>query len=228
MPTWLPPPRRTTPCAVSSASRARSENLFTSIGRRLLVFGGAAQRRRRRRGQRARAPPCAPAPARSAARARPRATARRISSHRLGEPRVKAVDLARHRRQPLLHGEHALDSGQVEADVGELLDAPQPLDVAARVAPRVLGRALRPHQAAPLVDAQGLRVHAGQLGGDRDHEQRSVDFVLEAHRSSLASRPSASTRARGPIASHAAPEGRARAGRRASRRASRAGASAPC
>src|SRR5262249_1877051 len=42
-------------------------------------------------------------------------------------------------------------------------------EVRVRVQPRVARRALRAHEALLLVDAQRLRVHADELGRDRDH-----------------------------------------------------------
>ena len=75
----------------------------------------------------------------------------------------------------LLELEHPLDPGQVHAELaGELLDPPQPLDVLGRVEARVLRRALGRHEPARLVDAQGLGMDAGQLGGDGDHVDGSV------------------------------------------------------
>ena len=64
--------------------------------------------------------------------------------------------------------EHPLDPGQVEALVGELLDAAEALDVLLAVAAAAAAGAGRVDQALALVDAQGLRVHAGQLGRHRD------------------------------------------------------------
>ena len=49
-----------------------------------------------------------------------------------------------------------------------LLDAAQPVDVVLAVAPAAALGAARVEQALALVDAQGLGVHAGQLGGHRD------------------------------------------------------------
>src|SRR3954469_6615295 len=61
-----------------------------------------------------------------------------------------------------------LHAGQVEAGLGQLVDAPQPVDVALAVAPAASAGAGRVEQAAAFVDAQGLRVDPGQLGGHRD------------------------------------------------------------
>ena len=51
----------------------------------------------------------------------------------------------------------------------ELGDATQPIDVALAVAAVAADRARRIEQALALVDAQRLRMHAGELGRDRDH-----------------------------------------------------------
>ena len=50
----------------------------------------------------------------------------------------------------------------------------QPLEIRVRVEPRVAGRPLRTHQPLLLVDAERLRVHADQVGGDADHVARRV------------------------------------------------------
>src|SRR5829696_6351860 len=71
---------------------------------------------------------------------------------------------------PSLEVEDPLDPGEVQPFGGELLDPLQQLDIALRVEARVLRRALRLDQPPGLVHAQGLRVHLGQVGGDRDHE----------------------------------------------------------
>ena len=62
-----------------------------------------------------------------------------------------------------------LDAGEVDPFfLREVLDAAQHGDVAAGVAaPAALG-AHRRDQAKPVVGAQGLRVHAGELGGNGD------------------------------------------------------------
>ena len=74
-----------------------------------------------------------------------------------------------------LEREHALDAGEVQPDLGRhLLDAPQPLDVGLGVQPRALRRAARLDQPARLVHPQRLRVHLGELGRDRDHEDAAV------------------------------------------------------
>ena len=71
--------------------------------------------------------------------------------------------------------EHALDAGEVQAELGgEPLDQLQPLDVGVGVQARVAGGALRVHEPLLLVDAQRLRMHADELGGDADHVARTV------------------------------------------------------
>ena len=80
-----------------------------------------------------------------------------------------------HPRDPLLHRQHRLDPGQVEPFLGgHPLDPAQPLDVALGVKAGVLRRALRGDQPPRLIHPQRLRVHVGQLGGDRDHEDAAL------------------------------------------------------
>ena len=78
----------------------------------------------------------------------------------------------------LLHIEDAHHAGEVNALVGQLVDELQALDIGTRIQTRVTARALGVHQALGLVDAQSLRVHAGQLGRHADHIQRFVPIVL--------------------------------------------------
>ena len=78
----------------------------------------------------------------------------------------------------LLHIEDAHNAGEVNALVGQLVDELQALDIGTRIQTRVTARALGVHQALGLVDAQSLRVHAGQLGRHADHIQRFVPIVL--------------------------------------------------
>ena len=78
--------------------------------------------------------------------------------------------------------EHPLDPGEVESRLRHLLDAPQTRDVRLAVE---AGAALRPRrlqQPPPFVQAERLWVHAGELGGDADHEHGPVLEV--AHRNS--------------------------------------------
>src|SRR5690606_24530608 len=48
------------------------------------------------------------------------------------------------------------------------------LDVAPRVPSPTAGTALRTDQSQPVISAQGLRMHPGEFGGDRDHEGAGV------------------------------------------------------
>ena len=86
---------------------------------------------------------------------RPRDAARSSSSR-------SVVELAPRARAP------ACTPARLSPSVGELLDAAQPLDVGVAVAAAAAAGAGRVEQALALVDAQRLRVDAGQLGGDRD------------------------------------------------------------
>ena len=126
VPSWSPGPRRTTPCAVSRASRARSENLLTSMVLRylsLLLCSGT---------QRHDGP---------AAHRHQLVTVRAFHSfdfvahalsglEKLG---LQALQVALQLRQVSLQLEHALHPGQVEAHLGEFLDTPQTLQVVGRV-----------------------------------------------------------------------------------------------
>ena len=78
----------------------------------------------------------------------------------------------------LLHIEDTHHAGKVDALVGQLVDKLQALDIGTRIQARVAARALGVHQALGLVDAQSLRMHAGQLGRHADHVQRFVPVVL--------------------------------------------------
>src|SRR5207244_3102021 len=77
----------------------------------------------------------------------------------LGVLAAQAVDLG-------LERHHAADALEVHPLAGQLLDAAEALDVDIAVATVATLRASRLHQPAALVDAQRLRVHAGQFGGD--------------------------------------------------------------
>src|SRR5919199_1373041 len=131
---------------------------------------------------------------------------RRLVRHELGLERAPhAVDLLLHllahlaaaalerleapRRalELLLEREHALDAGEVQPElVRHLLDAPQAVDVGLRVQARAPRRALGLDQAARLVHPQRLRMHGGELGRHRDHEDAAV--AVDRH----ASRPASS------------------------------------
>ena len=83
----------------------------------------------------------------------------------LGEPRLQRLDLVGQL-------DDALDAGEVDALVlRQPLHLAQQVDVVLRVASAAAGTALRADQAEPVVGAQRLRVHAGQLGGHRDQER---------------------------------------------------------
>ncbi len=85
-----------------------------------------------------------------------------------GRRRARLVEL---RPEALVLGlqlHHPADALEVHPLVGELGDAPQHLDVGVAVAAVAALRPRRQHEAAALVDAQRLGVHAGQLGGDGD------------------------------------------------------------
>ena len=98
-----------------------------------------------------------------------------IRPFELGRVAAHPLQLGSHPLDLGFHLEDDLDPGQVEARLGgEPLDVAQPLDVALRVEAGVLRRALRLDQAARLVHAQRLRVHVGELGGDRDHEDAAL------------------------------------------------------
>src|SRR4051794_39411431 len=93
----------------------------------------------------------------------------------LGRAALEGLEAAAGALELLLELEDALDPGQVEPELGgHGLDAAQALDVGLRVQPRALGRALGLDEAAGLIHAQRLRVHLGQLGGDRDHEHAAL------------------------------------------------------
>src|SRR4051812_5572866 len=67
-----------------------------------------------------------------------------------------------------LQAEDLAHPNQADTLVRELLDPLEHRDVAVGVAATAPGRAARRDQALALVDAQGLGMDAGELGGDRD------------------------------------------------------------
>jgi hypothetical protein len=80
-----------------------------------------------------------------------------------------------------LECEHALDAREVQPELdGHLLDAAQARDVVVRVQARPLRRARWLDQAACLIHPQRLRMHLGELRGDRDHEDAAVDRHIDA------------------------------------------------
>ena len=76
---------------------------------------------------------------------------------------------------------HPADALEVHPFGGQLGDAAQHLDVGVGVAAVAALRARRVEQAAPLVLAQRLGMHAGELGGDRDDVHRSGASLPDHH-----------------------------------------------
>src|SRR5580765_6881677 len=88
---------------------------------------------------------------------------------------LHAVQPAAHPLHLVLQLQHLLDACEVEPElVRQLLDQLQPLDVCFRVQTRVARRALRADQPLVLVNAERLRMHADNVGGDGNHVARSV------------------------------------------------------
>src|SRR5919109_131407 len=88
---------------------------------------------------------------------------------------LHAVELPPHVLQLVFETQHLLDAGEIESQlVRQLLDQAQPLQIAIRVQPRVPLRPPRADETLALVDAQGLRVHADEVGSDRDHVARAI------------------------------------------------------
>src|SRR4051812_22832174 len=86
---------------------------------------------------------------------------------------LQAHDLSVGLAQLVLEPQHELDAGEVEAELGgEPLDDPQAHDVGIGVEPRPARCPVRPHETLRLVHPQRLRMHADELGGDRDHVDR--------------------------------------------------------
>ena len=78
-------------------------------------------------------------------------------------------ELAFKRLDALGELDDCLNAGKVDALLlGEVLDPAQHRNVTRGVAPPAPARAHRRDEAKPIVGAQGLRVHAGQLGGNGD------------------------------------------------------------
>src|SRR5690606_17321201 len=69
------------------------------------------------------------------------------------------------------------DAGEVDPGVEQLGDGPQPPQVVDAVAPRPARGAVRLEQTLRLVEAQGGRGQAHQLGRDRDAVDTSVRVV---------------------------------------------------
>src|ERR1700704_1695372 len=70
--------------------------------------------------------------------------------------------------------ENLLHTGEADALVGELLDPAEQHDVTLGVPAAATLRTRRLDQALALVDAQRLRMHAGELRGHRDDVQRPL------------------------------------------------------
>src|SRR5581483_2526951 len=88
---------------------------------------------------------------------------------------LETVESRAHLRKLVLERDHARDAGEVQAELRrQALDQPKPVEVVFRVQARAAGRAPRADEALRLVDAQRLRVHADEVGGDRDHVARAV------------------------------------------------------
>jgi hypothetical protein len=73
--------------------------------------------------------------------------------------------------------EDPLDSGKVEAFLGQALDPSEAFDVSVGVTAASATGTGRGDQALALIDAQRLRVNAGQLCSNRDHIDRSIVVV---------------------------------------------------
>jgi hypothetical protein len=95
----------------------------------------------------------------------------------LAHPRPQPLDLVGGVVERSLELEDALDAGEPDALVGELLDVLQQLDVAVGVAAAAALGALRLDEALALVDPQRLRMNAGQLGRHRDDVERPFVVV---------------------------------------------------
>ena len=80
-----------------------------------------------------------------------------------------------------LEFQHPLHPSEIEAFVGELLDAREQSNVGVAVTAAATAGALGFDQALSLVDSEGLRVHAGQLGRNRDHVDRPVETFVVHH-----------------------------------------------
>jgi len=77
--------------------------------------------------------------------------------------------------QLIFESQDDFDAREVEAEFsGQPLDQAQPLQVGLRVEARVSARPVRADETLVLVDPQRLRMHADELGGDRDHVARAV------------------------------------------------------
>ncbi len=91
-------------------------------------------------------------------------------AHPFSQLPLETVEPRLHPSQLVLQPEDMLDAREVEPELGrQSLDQPQPLEILLGVEPRVAGGPLRLHEAPLLVDAERLRMHADEVGGDGDH-----------------------------------------------------------
>src|SRR6266508_6408574 len=87
---------------------------------------------------------------------------------------LEPIQAAVHAPQLVLEAQHLLDSCKIETELArQLLNQPEPLDVGLGVKTCVPRGALRPDESLALVDAQGLRVHADEVGRNGDHVART-------------------------------------------------------
>ena len=92
-----------------------------------------------------------------------------------------------HPPQLVLEAEHLLDAGEVEPELGgQPLDQPQPLDVDLRVEARAAWSPARAHEPLRLVQAEGLRMHADEVGRDGDHVAGPIGHLRSPPRSARA------------------------------------------
>src|SRR5262245_46846857 len=122
------------------------------------------------------------------------------------QPILQLVGLGTERVELCLQLDDHLHAGEVDpALLREVLDLAEQRDVTVGVAPGVAGRALRRDEALALVDAERLRVHAGELCGDADDVDGAilVALLLVHHLSSPPTRLAATSRSPRPVARRA-------------------------
>src|SRR4029453_18122252 len=122
----------------------------------------------------------------------------------LAYPRPQPLDLVGGVLERGLELEDALDAGEPDALVGELLDVLEQLDVAVGVPAAPAPGALRLDENLSPVDPQRLRVHAGELRRHRDDVERSF-VVVHRHTPKCSRGFSVSALPRSSIAFLAAP-----------------------